>query len=124
MIVNRDLWQQQTHNVDTKANLFKFESSKTFWLVFCLVFQLMEILCIDCSCLLTFFQENFVKMIRDRHPHVGFLHLLSAKCIFNIFSSEHAENVLDCLSRGRFGGRHLEVFSIKLLMVRMWCYSF
>ncbi|XP_030527999.1 sister chromatid cohesion protein PDS5 homolog B isoform X3 [Rhodamnia argentea] len=67
-------------------------------------------------------RENFMKKIRDRHPHVDFLRLLSAKCIFNIFSSEHVQNILNYLSSGKFGGRHLEVSSIKLLMaiVRYW----
>ncbi|XP_010063388.2 sister chromatid cohesion protein PDS5 homolog A [Eucalyptus grandis] len=61
-------------------------------------------------------RENFVKKIRDRHPHVDFLRLLSAKCIFSIFSSEYVQNILDYLSSGKFGGRHLEASSIKLLM--------
>lgn len=66
----------------------------------------------------------------DRHPHFGFLQLLSRKCLFSIFSSEHVQCILDQLLSDKLGNKNLEDSSLKLLLVRaivsynawtLWC---
>lgn len=62
------------------------------------------------------FQEKFLKMIGDTHPQFDFLKLLSLKCSFNIFNSEHVRCILDHLSSSGLG-KHLKA-SAELLLVR------
>ncbi|XP_052189555.1 sister chromatid cohesion protein PDS5 homolog B isoform X2 [Diospyros lotus] len=61
-------------------------------------------------------RDNFLRKIGDRHPHSGFLKLLTTKCLFNIFSSEHVHCILDGLLNANFGDDNLEDSSIKLLL--------
>ncbi|KAJ6391648.1 hypothetical protein OIU77_025591 [Salix suchowensis] len=59
-------------------------------------------------------RDKFLKMIGDKHPHFEFLQLLSSKCSFNIFSSEHVQYILDHISSSGFE-QHLKA-SAKLLL--------
>lgn len=69
-------------------------------------------------------QENFLRKTGDNHPHFGFLQLLSKKCLFNIFSSEHVQCILDQLLSDKLGNKNLEDSSVKLLSVRaIVCYK-
>uniref|UniRef100_A0A5B6YQ09 Sister chromatid cohesion protein PDS5 homolog A n=1 Tax=Davidia involucrata TaxID=16924 RepID=A0A5B6YQ09_DAVIN len=61
-------------------------------------------------------RDSFLRKIGDRHPHFGFLRLLSSKCLFNIFSSEHVCCILNHLSSDKFGNKNLEASSVKLLL--------
>lgn len=58
-------------------------------------------------------------MIGDKHPCFEFLQLLSSKCSFNVFSSEHVRCILDQLSGNISGYGNLEASSTKLLLVRI-----
>lgn len=60
---------------------------------------------------------NLLSEIGDRHPNFGFLQLLSKKCLFNIFSSDHVCCILNHLSCKRFGDQYLEDSSMKLLLI-------
>lgn len=64
------------------------------------------------------FQDKFLKVIGDKHPHFEFLQLLSSKCSFNIFDSEHVCCILSLISTSGLGSNNLEAFSIELLLVR------
>ncbi|KAK3012420.1 hypothetical protein RJ639_010651 [Escallonia herrerae] len=68
------------------------------------------------SCLLLFLKDNLLRKIGDKHSIFGFLRLLSSKCSYNIFSSELVHYVLDHISSVRFGNKHLEDSSLKLLL--------
>ncbi|KAL9396150.1 hypothetical protein Peur_010403 [Populus x canadensis] len=59
-------------------------------------------------------RDKFLKMIGDKHPHFEFLQLLSSKCSFNIFSSDHVQYILDHISSSGFE-QHLKA-SAKLLL--------
>ncbi|XP_012078230.1 sister chromatid cohesion protein PDS5 homolog A [Jatropha curcas] len=61
-------------------------------------------------------RDKFLKMIGDKHPHFEFLQLLSSKCSFNVFSSEHVCCILDLLSSKVLENGHLEASSAKLLL--------
>ncbi|KAJ9167086.1 hypothetical protein P3X46_021763 [Hevea brasiliensis] len=61
-------------------------------------------------------RDKFLKMIGDKHPHFEFLQLLSSKCSFNVFSSEHVRCILDQLSSNIYGYGNLEASSAKLLL--------
>ncbi|XP_028067959.1 sister chromatid cohesion protein PDS5 homolog A isoform X5 [Camellia sinensis] len=61
-------------------------------------------------------RDNFLRKMGDRHPHFGFLRLLSTKCLFNIFSSEHVHCILDHLLGDNFTNKSLEDSSVKLLL--------
>ncbi|EEF48385.1 androgen induced inhibitor of proliferation (as3) / pds5, putative [Ricinus communis] len=61
-------------------------------------------------------RDKFLKMIGDKHPHFEFLQLLSSKCSFNIFSSEHVRCILDHLSSDAVGNGRLEASSANLLL--------
>ncbi|XP_050211868.1 sister chromatid cohesion protein PDS5 homolog B [Mercurialis annua] len=62
-------------------------------------------------------RDKFLKMMGDKHPHFEFLQLLSSKCSFNVFSSEHVCCVLNHLSSNESGNGSLEASSAKLLLV-------
>ncbi|XP_043809611.1 sister chromatid cohesion protein PDS5 homolog A isoform X1 [Manihot esculenta] len=62
-------------------------------------------------------RDKFLKMIGDKHPCFEFLQLLSSKCSFNVFSSEHVRCILDQLSGNISGYGNLEASSTKLLLV-------
>ncbi|KAM7514857.1 hypothetical protein LguiA_004440 [Lonicera macranthoides] len=62
-------------------------------------------------------RDNLLRKIENKDPNAGFLELLSTKCLFNIFSMEHVQYILDHLSRDRLGNKHLGDSSIKLLLV-------
>ncbi|XP_058218154.1 sister chromatid cohesion protein PDS5 homolog B isoform X2 [Rhododendron vialii] len=59
---------------------------------------------------------NFLRKMGDRHPHFGFLQLLSRKCLFSIFSSEHVQCILDQLLSDKLGNKNLENSTVKLLL--------
>ncbi|XP_057490544.1 sister chromatid cohesion protein PDS5 homolog B-like isoform X5 [Actinidia eriantha] len=61
-------------------------------------------------------RDNFLRKMGDRHPHFEFLRLLSTKCLFNIFSSEHVNCILDHLLSEKFGNNNLEDSMLKLLL--------
>ncbi|KAJ4965300.1 hypothetical protein NE237_017149 [Protea cynaroides] len=61
-------------------------------------------------------RDKFLKKIGDKHLHYEFLRVLSGKCMFNIFSSEHVSCILDHLFKKDIGDEHLEVSSVKLLL--------
>lgn len=63
-------------------------------------------------------QENLLRKTRDKNLHTEFLQLLSMKCSFNLFGSEHVRCIFDHLSGNRFGNKHLEDSSVQLLLVR------
>ncbi|XP_017981381.1 PREDICTED: sister chromatid cohesion protein PDS5 homolog A isoform X2 [Theobroma cacao] len=62
-------------------------------------------------------RDKFLKVIGDKHPHFEFLQLLSSKCSFNIFDSEHVCCILSLISTSGLGSNNLEAFSIELLLV-------
>ncbi|XP_021284773.1 sister chromatid cohesion protein PDS5 homolog A isoform X2 [Herrania umbratica] len=62
-------------------------------------------------------RDKFLKVIGDKHPHFEFLRLLSSKCSFNIFESEHVCCILSLISTSGLGSNNLEAFSIELLLV-------
>ncbi|WRX29852.1 hypothetical protein QQP08_022339 [Theobroma cacao] len=62
-------------------------------------------------------RDKFLKVIGDNHPHFEFLQLLSSKCSFNIFDSEHVCCILSLISTSGLGSNNLEAFSIELLLV-------
>ncbi|KAG5544487.1 hypothetical protein RHGRI_017042 [Rhododendron griersonianum] len=61
-------------------------------------------------------RDNFLRKMGDRHPHFGFLQLLSRKCLFSIFSSEHVQCILDQLLSDKLGNKNLENSTVKLLL--------
>ncbi|KAK2999347.1 hypothetical protein RJ639_023355, partial [Escallonia herrerae] len=61
-------------------------------------------------------RDNLLRKIGDKHSIFGFLRLLSSKCLYNIFSSELVHSILDHISTVRFGNKHLEDSSLKLLL--------
>lgn len=63
-------------------------------------------------------QDNLLREIGDKNPHAEFLQLVSMKCSFNLFGSEHVRCILSHLSDDRYGNRHLEDSSVQLLLVR------
>lgn len=75
---------------------------------------------LSCSYLIALFlfQDKFLKMIGDKHPHLEFLRSLSSKCMCNIFSSEHVKCILDQLYTNSLGNKYIDASSIKLLLVR------
>ncbi|KAA8538477.1 hypothetical protein F0562_027977 [Nyssa sinensis] len=82
--------------------------------IFSALFQLLDELTINNA---QATRDNFLRKIGDRHLHFGFLRLLSSKCLFNIFDSEHVRCILDHLSSDKFGNKNLEASSVKLLLV-------
>lgn len=74
------------------------------------------------SCVLiygfTYFQDKFLNIIGEKHQNFEFLHTLSSKCSYNIFSSEHVRCILDILSSNTLGNKHLEASCVRLLLVR------
>ncbi|PHT45544.1 hypothetical protein CQW23_14702 [Capsicum baccatum] len=61
-------------------------------------------------------RENLLRKTRDKNLHTEFLQLLSMKCSFNLFGSEHVRCIFDHLSGNRFGNKHLEDSSVQLLL--------
>ncbi|KAL6962149.1 hypothetical protein U1Q18_037103 [Sarracenia purpurea var. burkii] len=61
-------------------------------------------------------RDKFLRKIGDRNPNFGFLRLLSTKCLFNLFNSEHVYCILDHLLNGKFGNTNLEDSTAKLLL--------
>ncbi|KAJ8563635.1 hypothetical protein K7X08_032087 [Anisodus acutangulus] len=61
-------------------------------------------------------RDNLLRKIGDKNSHTEFLQLLSMKCSFNLFGSEHMRCILDHLSDDRFGNKHLEDSSVQLLL--------
>ncbi|XP_033513632.1 sister chromatid cohesion protein PDS5 homolog B isoform X8 [Nicotiana tomentosiformis] len=61
-------------------------------------------------------KDNLLREIGDKNPHAEFLQLLSMKCSFNLFGSEHVRCILSHLSDDRFGNKHLEDSSVQLLL--------
>ncbi|XP_038716130.1 sister chromatid cohesion protein PDS5 homolog A isoform X1 [Tripterygium wilfordii] len=62
-------------------------------------------------------RDRFLKMIGDKHPLFEFLRILSSKCLFNIFSSEHVRCIVDHLSSDTSGDKQLAIYSIRLLLM-------
>ncbi|OMO55532.1 Armadillo-like helical [Corchorus olitorius] len=62
-------------------------------------------------------QDEFLKGIGDKDPLFKFLQLLSSKCSFNIFDSEHVCCILNLISTNGLGNKNFEAFSIELLLV-------
>ncbi|XP_043700993.1 sister chromatid cohesion protein PDS5 homolog A isoform X2 [Telopea speciosissima] len=61
-------------------------------------------------------RDKFLKKIGEKHLHYEFLRVLSGKCMFNIFSSEHVCCILDHLFKKDIGDEHFEASSVKLLL--------
>ncbi|OMO93987.1 Armadillo-like helical [Corchorus capsularis] len=62
-------------------------------------------------------RDEFLKGIGDKDPLFKFLQLLSSKCSFNIFDSEHVCCILNLISTNGLGNKNFEAFSIELLLV-------
>ncbi|KAL3641267.1 hypothetical protein CASFOL_016235 [Castilleja foliolosa] len=54
-------------------------------------------------------KDLYVRELGDQKALSEFIHQLSRKCSFNIFSSEHVQYILDCLSRDEAEKKHLMV---------------
>nr|XP_009764566.1 PREDICTED: sister chromatid cohesion protein PDS5 homolog A isoform X8 [Nicotiana sylvestris] len=61
-------------------------------------------------------KDNLLREIGDKNPHAEFLQLLSMKCSFNLFGSEHVCCILRHLADDRFRNKHLEDSSVQLLL--------
>ncbi|XP_009764540.1 sister chromatid cohesion protein PDS5 homolog B isoform X4 [Nicotiana sylvestris] len=61
-------------------------------------------------------RDNLLREIGDKNPHAEFLQLLSMKCSFNLFGSEHVCCILRHLADDRFRNKHLEDSSVQLLL--------
>ncbi|XP_059299133.1 sister chromatid cohesion protein PDS5 homolog B isoform X2 [Lycium ferocissimum] len=61
-------------------------------------------------------RDNLLRKIGDKNLHTEFVQLLSMKCSFNLFGSEHVRCIVDHLSGDRFGNKHLEDSSVQLLL--------
>lgn len=61
-------------------------------------------------------REELLQRIEDKHPLYEFLRVLSLKCSFNLFGSEHVHHILSNLSRLNNGHTHLEASEIDLLL--------
>ncbi|GMH17169.1 hypothetical protein Nepgr_019010 [Nepenthes gracilis] len=62
-------------------------------------------------------REIFLKKVGDKHPCFKFLEALSAKCINNIFGSEHVHHIVGYISSSRCRDHPLEASSVDLLLV-------
>ncbi|XWS25146.1 hypothetical protein CRYUN_Cryun27aG0045500 [Craigia yunnanensis] len=62
-------------------------------------------------------RDKFLKVIGNKHPHFEFLQLLSSKCLFNIFDSDHVCCILNLIASSGLGSNDLESFSVELLLV-------
>ncbi|KAM7256072.1 hypothetical protein ACFE04_011813 [Oxalis oulophora] len=62
-------------------------------------------------------KDKLHKTIGEKHPNFEFLRLLSSKCLFNIFSSEHVNCILDYLLCFCTGNQQLATSSVKLIEV-------
>ncbi|XP_075075380.1 sister chromatid cohesion protein PDS5 homolog B isoform X9 [Nicotiana tabacum] len=61
-------------------------------------------------------RDNLLREIGDKNPHAEFLQLVSMKCSFNLFGSEHVCCILRHLADDRFRNKHLEDSSVQLLL--------
>ncbi|XP_075075384.1 sister chromatid cohesion protein PDS5 homolog B isoform X13 [Nicotiana tabacum] len=61
-------------------------------------------------------KDNLLREIGDKNPHAEFLQLVSMKCSFNLFGSEHVCCILRHLADDRFRNKHLEDSSVQLLL--------
>ncbi|KAK6132309.1 hypothetical protein DH2020_033933 [Rehmannia glutinosa] len=63
-------------------------------------------------------EDVYLREFGDQKALSEFIHLLSKKCSFNIFSSEHVKYILDCLSSDEAEKKHLRNYQVQLLLVR------
>ncbi|XP_042494416.1 sister chromatid cohesion protein PDS5 homolog A isoform X2 [Macadamia integrifolia] len=61
-------------------------------------------------------RDKFLNKIGEKHLHYEFLRVLSGKCMFNIFSSEHVCCILDHLLKKDIGDQQFEASSVKVLL--------
>ncbi|KAF6152763.1 hypothetical protein GIB67_004592 [Kingdonia uniflora] len=61
-------------------------------------------------------RDTFLRRIGEKHPLYEFLRILSAKCSFNIFGSEHIFHIMSDLSRKNIGSMKLKAASVNFLM--------
>ncbi|XVE55344.1 hypothetical protein DITRI_Ditri03aG0151400 [Diplodiscus trichospermus] len=62
-------------------------------------------------------RDEFLEVMGNKHPHFEFLQLLSSRCLFNIFDSEHVCCILNLIANSGLENNNLEAFSIELLLV-------
>ncbi|KAI3464509.1 hypothetical protein Pfo_021172 [Paulownia fortunei] len=61
-------------------------------------------------------KDVYLRELGDQKALSEFFHLLSQKCSFNIFGSEHVHYILDCLSSDEAEKKHLKNYQVQLLL--------
>ncbi|GMN51775.1 hypothetical protein TIFTF001_020913 [Ficus carica] len=62
-------------------------------------------------------RDKLLNIIGEKHQNFKFLQMLSLKCSYNVFNSEHVHCILDNLSGSNFGNKQFKDSSVKLLLV-------
>lgn len=62
-------------------------------------------------------RDKLLNIIGEKHQNFKFLQMLSLKCSYNVFNSEHVHCILDNLSSSNFGNKQFKDSSVKLLLV-------